>query len=123
MATELSNMVEFYRDRSVFITGGTGFLGKVLVEKLLRSCPELKAIYLLIRPKSGQDVRARIQDFNQHIVRILIASVNEDDDEVVSKWEKETERTEGKTDVARSVSYVSGQKTLSNVRNVLDSEW
>lgn len=78
-------MVEFYRDRSVFITGGTGFLGKVLVEKLLRSCPELKAIYLLIRPKSGQDVRARIQDFNQHIVRILIASVNEDDDEVVSK--------------------------------------
>lgn len=70
MESELSNLVEFYQDRSVFVTGGTGFLGKVLVEKLLRSCPDIKAIYLLIRPKRGQDVLTRIQEFNQHIVRI-----------------------------------------------------
>lgn len=71
-----SNIAEFYRDRSVFVTGGTGFLGKVLVEKLLRSCPDIKAIYLLIRPKKGQDVRSRIQDFNQHIVSYLFDCVN-----------------------------------------------
>lgn len=64
----LSNLREFYRDRCVFVTGGTGFLGKVLVEKLLRSCPDIKAIYLLIRPKKGQDVRTRIEEFVQHIV-------------------------------------------------------
>ena len=26
----------FYRDRTVFITGGTGFIGKIIIEKLLR---------------------------------------------------------------------------------------
>jgi hypothetical protein len=31
-----SPMQAFYRDKVVFITGGTGFIGKVLLEKLLR---------------------------------------------------------------------------------------
>lgn len=53
---------KFYAGRSVFITGGTGFMGKVLVEKLLRSCPDIKNIYLLIRPKRGQEVSTRLQE-------------------------------------------------------------
>ena len=68
-STALSNIAEFYRDRSVFITGGTGFLGKVLVEKLLRSCPDIKTIYLLMRPKKGQNIERRLtQEFHKHIV-------------------------------------------------------
>lgn len=35
---------------------------KVLVEKLLRSCPGIKNIYLLIRPKRGQEVTTRLTD-------------------------------------------------------------
>lgn len=31
-----SPMVNYYRDKSVFLTGGTGFLGQLFVEKLLR---------------------------------------------------------------------------------------
>ena len=65
---EQSPIAEFYRDRCVFITGATGFLGKVLVEKLLRSCPDVKTLYLLIRPKKGKDIRVRIQEFAQHMV-------------------------------------------------------
>ncbi|XP_046743270.1 putative fatty acyl-CoA reductase CG5065 [Diprion similis] len=59
---EYTSVKDFYRDRSIFITGGTGFMGKVLVEKLLRSCPGIKNIYLLMRPKKGQDVQQRLQE-------------------------------------------------------------
>ncbi|GBP20487.1 Putative fatty acyl-CoA reductase CG5065 [Eumeta japonica] len=58
-------VAEFYSDKSVFVTGGTGFMGKVLVEKLLRSCPKIKNIYLLMRPKRGQDVASRLTEMTQ----------------------------------------------------------
>jgi len=35
---------------------------QVLVEKLLRSCPDIRNIYLLIRPKRGQEVSARLTE-------------------------------------------------------------
>lgn len=57
-----SDIAGFYRDRSVFITGSTGFMGKVLVEKLLRSCPGVKTLYLLMRPKAGIDFRSRLEE-------------------------------------------------------------
>ncbi|XP_063218986.1 putative fatty acyl-CoA reductase CG5065 [Bacillus rossius redtenbacheri] len=62
MADSCSSIAEFFRGRSVLVTGATGFMGKVLVEKLLRSCPDLAAIFLLMRPKHGSDVRARLRD-------------------------------------------------------------
>ncbi|XP_065213885.1 fatty acyl-CoA reductase wat-like [Planococcus citri] len=52
---------EFFRDVTVFITGGTGFMGKILTEKLLRSCPHLKHIYLLVRNKKGKTSDERIK--------------------------------------------------------------
>jgi hypothetical protein len=51
---------EFFTARSVFITGGTGFIGAVLLEKLLRACPEIATIYLLIRLKRHADVHDRV---------------------------------------------------------------
>lgn len=52
---------EFYNDQEIFITGGSGFIGKVLIEKLLRSCPGIKAIYILLRPKKGKDIAERLK--------------------------------------------------------------
>ncbi|EFA04974.1 Putative fatty acyl-CoA reductase CG5065-like Protein [Tribolium castaneum] len=56
-----TGVAEFYNGKTVFITGGTGFMGKVLLEKLLRACPGVAKIYLLIRPKKGQDAHERLK--------------------------------------------------------------
>ncbi|KAF2897506.1 hypothetical protein ILUMI_08662 [Ignelater luminosus] len=52
---------EFYAGRSIFITGATGFIGKVLIEKILRSCPKVDKIYALIRPKRGKTPEERLR--------------------------------------------------------------
>ena len=51
----------FFCQRNVFITGVTGFMGKVLLEKLLRSCPEIGLCYVLVRPKNGVNPHQRIK--------------------------------------------------------------
>ncbi|KAJ8024070.1 Fatty acyl-CoA reductase 1 [Holothuria leucospilota] len=57
-----SDVASFFAGKSIFITGATGFVGKVLVEKLLRSCSDLEKIYVLIRPKKGVDPVKRLQN-------------------------------------------------------------
>lgn len=53
---------EFYSGCDVFITGGTGFMGKVLIEKLARSCPDIGNIYVLVRNRKDKDIHTRIKD-------------------------------------------------------------
>ncbi|TRZ01771.1 hypothetical protein DNTS_025599 [Danionella cerebrum] len=57
-----SGISQWYSGKNVLITGATGFMGKVLVEKLLRSCPEVNTLFLLVRPKSGQSMTERVRD-------------------------------------------------------------
>lgn len=54
-------IAEFYAGKNIFITGGTGFLGTVLIEALLSATPKIGNIYLLIRDKYGSDTRERIK--------------------------------------------------------------
>ena len=55
----MGSVAEFYRGKAVLITGGTGFMGKVLLEKLLRSCPGVTKLYVLLRPKRNKSVSER----------------------------------------------------------------
>ncbi|KAJ8946396.1 hypothetical protein NQ318_011803 [Aromia moschata] len=57
--TDLTPIQEFYNKSNVFITGCTGFLGQLLIEKLFRSCP-ISKVYLLVRDKKGKTVDARL---------------------------------------------------------------
>jgi fatty acyl-CoA reductase len=53
---------EFYKEKSVLITGPTGFVGKLLIEKLLYSCENLSKIYCLIREKNGRSAHERLNE-------------------------------------------------------------
>jgi thioester reductase-like protein len=44
----------------VFITGGTGFVGSVVIEQLLRLVPDVGTIFILARPKAGAAPAARL---------------------------------------------------------------
>lgn len=59
---EPDRIAEVFAGKDILITGGTGFLGKVLIEKLLRSCYDLRTIYLLIRPKKGKEPKQRLEE-------------------------------------------------------------
>ncbi|XP_026322638.1 fatty acyl-CoA reductase wat-like [Hyposmocoma kahamanoa] len=60
--TKLSEIQQFFNRKNVLITGATGFLGKILVEKLLRSCPTVENLYLLVRQKRGKDIYTRVEE-------------------------------------------------------------
>ena len=60
-----SSIPEWFRERNVLVTGGTGFMGKVLLAKLLMSCPDIGAIYVLIRDKKGVPSTSRLTDLLQ----------------------------------------------------------
>ena len=53
---------EFYEDKNVLITGATGFVGKLLLEKLLFSCEKINKVYVLIREKNGHSADERLND-------------------------------------------------------------
>lgn len=61
---------EFYTGADVFLTGGTGFMGKVLIEKLLRSCPDVGRVFVLMRCKQGKTPETRVRDLTDNPVRL-----------------------------------------------------
>ncbi|KAH9630870.1 hypothetical protein HF086_014611 [Spodoptera exigua] len=65
-------IADFYEDSIILVTGGTGFVGKALLEKLLRSCAGIKTVYVLMRPKRGLTVDQRYKELlkNQVFDRI-----------------------------------------------------
>lgn len=63
-------IVEFFAGKDIFITGGSGFMGKALIEKLLRSCPDINKIFILIRPKKGMEASERLEVLKSQSVSI-----------------------------------------------------
>lgn len=72
---DLPTIPDFFDNREVFITGGTGFLGKALIEKLLRSCPKVNRIFLLLRPTKGKSIHEKLKQITSNrlfdVMRLL----------------------------------------------------
>lgn len=63
--TSVPSVSDFYKGKELLVTGATGFLGKSLLEKLLFACPDIKCIYLLLRPKRGSAVEKRLEELKK----------------------------------------------------------
>lgn len=46
-----------FSNRTVFVTGGTGLVGKVLLYKILKEFPDVKRVYLLMRGKRSRRLK------------------------------------------------------------------
>lgn len=64
------NSIEaFYDNTAILVTGATGFVGKGILEKLMRVCPSVAAIFILIRPKKNQTMDQRFKQLIDNPVR------------------------------------------------------
>lgn len=53
MPADLTPVLRFYEGKSIFLTGGTGFVGKCVLEKIMRTLPCVACVYVLVRTKDG----------------------------------------------------------------------
>ncbi|XP_050598494.1 putative fatty acyl-CoA reductase CG5065 isoform X3 [Bombus affinis] len=58
---KVNTLEEFYAGNGILVTGGTGFVGIGLLEKLIRVCPRVAAIFVLIRPKTNETIEQRFK--------------------------------------------------------------
>ncbi|KAF2904770.1 hypothetical protein ILUMI_01406 [Ignelater luminosus] len=67
-----SEIKPFYSNANIFLTGGTGFFGKVIIQKLLRTCDDISGLYLIVREKKGKSTTERLGElFNDPVFNKL----------------------------------------------------
>lgn len=68
-----SNIVDMFNSGTVLITGSTGFLGKLLTEKLLRSCKGTTNIAIIVRSKKGLTAEQRATNmYNEKVSTVYV---------------------------------------------------
>ncbi|KAJ3646754.1 hypothetical protein Zmor_024327 [Zophobas morio] len=108
----------YFKNQTIFVTGGTGFLGKVMIGKLLTDCEDIKKIYLLLRSKKGKNTEQRFDEiFEQPCFEFLKLKT--------SNWKEKVSLVEGDFNfvihLAANVRFdQSLKKAASNVKSTAD---
>ncbi len=53
LAHQQLSVRDAFAGRTVLLTGATGFVGSLVLEQLLRTCPEIAKVYVIVRQKHG----------------------------------------------------------------------
>ncbi|KAK4441286.1 Alcohol-forming fatty acyl-CoA reductase [Sesamum alatum] len=62
---QLGSILQFLDNSSILVTGATGFLAKIFIEKILRVQPNVKKLYLLLR---APDAKTAMLRFNTEVM-------------------------------------------------------
>lgn len=68
-----SALHELFEESEIFITGGTGCIGKAYLDKILRAF-NVKKVYILMREKRGKSVNVRLESFKNNVFFGLLRS-------------------------------------------------
>ncbi|KAK9072665.1 hypothetical protein SSX86_009100 [Deinandra increscens subsp. villosa] len=110
---ELGSIADFLDNKVMLITGATGFLAKIFVEKILRVQPNVKKLYLLVRAPDG---KSALQRFNTEVSFKPIKAVGKE----LFKLLKEKHGTNLDKFLSEKVTPVGGDITCEDL-GVLDS--
>ncbi|KAH7541749.1 fatty acyl-CoA reductase 3 [Ziziphus jujuba] len=72
---ELESILKFVENKTILVTGATGFLAKIFVEKILRVQPNVKKLYLLLRASDTKSATQRLH--NEVIAKDLFRPLKE----------------------------------------------
>ncbi|XP_075512774.1 putative fatty acyl-CoA reductase 4 [Primulina tabacum] len=110
---ELGSILQFLENSCILVTGATGFLAKIFIEKILRVQPNVKKFYVLLR---AQDTNSAMLRFNHEVIskdlfRVLKGNYGENFNSFLSQ----------------KVRVVAGDITFENLgvkdSNLLEEMW
>lgn len=118
-AAQQLSVCDAFAGRTVFLTGATGFVGSLVLEQLLRTCPDIHKVFVLVRQKRGVPPQQRIHQllFASPLFRLLGRAVSSDDGQQVklisciSKQMQSDEKVEFQA-LATKVEAIPGDLTL-----------
>ncbi|XP_017793591.1 PREDICTED: fatty acyl-CoA reductase 1-like [Habropoda laboriosa] len=71
-----SQIRKFYAGKCIFLTGCIGFLGSVILEKILRTCVDIGKVYVMIRPKKGMSMEDRVKERFRNVLFDKVHQLN-----------------------------------------------
>lgn len=66
----------FYKNKNIFLTGGSGFVGVAYIEKVLRSMPDVGNIFVLLRPRKQEGILQRLETIKNNSVLLYLIYIN-----------------------------------------------